>query len=58
MPELLTFLFHRSAKRRAYGDLLQLDDRMLADIGITRGDVRTQLTNLALADLVGAHARG
>ena len=58
MPGLLTTLFRRSAKRRAYSDLLQLDDRMLADIGVTRGEVRLQMANLALADLVGAHARG
>jgi len=30
--------------------LLQLDDRMLADIGLTRGEVRLQMANLALAD--------
>ena len=58
MPGLLTTLLRRSAKRRVYSDLLQLDDRMLADIGLTRGEVRLQIANLAMADLVGAHARG
>jgi len=57
MPGLLTSLFRRSAKRRAHSDLLSLDDRMLADIGVTRSEVRLQMTNLAMADLVGAHAR-
>ena len=36
MTNVFSSLFRRSEKRRAYTDLLQLDDRMLRDIGIDR----------------------
>ena len=36
---LLSTLFRRSEKRRALSSLMSLDDRMLADIGLTRSDV-------------------
>jgi uncharacterized protein YjiS (DUF1127 family) len=35
----LASLFRRSRDRRAIGALLNLDDRMLRDIGLTRSDV-------------------
>jgi uncharacterized protein YjiS (DUF1127 family) len=38
-------LFRRAERRRAYADLLQLDDHMLRDIGLTRGDVRQMMAN-------------
>lgn len=40
MPSLFTSLFHRSEKRRAYTELMRLDDHLLRDIGVTRSDVR------------------
>ena len=43
MPSLLASLFRRSEKRRAYTDLLQLDDRMLRDIGINRSDIHQMM---------------
>lgn len=35
----LDSLFRKSNKRRIYSDLLQLDDHLLRDIGLTRSDV-------------------
>lgn len=37
---MIANLFRRSERRRSYANLLQLDDRLLRDIGLTRGDVR------------------
>ncbi len=54
---MLSSLFRRSLKRRVYRDLMQLDDRMLADIGVNRGQLRTRLTTFASADIVGLHTR-
>lgn len=42
---LFSSLFRRSEKRRAYGDLLQLDDHLLRDIGLTRSDVHRMMGN-------------
>ena len=36
---LFSSLFRRSEKRRTYADLLQFDDRMLRDIGVSRSDL-------------------
>ena len=36
---ILSSLFRRSEKRRAYADLMQLDDHLLRDIGINRSDL-------------------
>ncbi len=50
---LLTSLFRRSEKRRAFTDLLALDDRMLRDIGLNRTDL-----HLMLAGDRTAHPKG
>jgi uncharacterized protein YjiS (DUF1127 family) len=39
MANYLTSLFRRADRRRALNELSTLDDRMLADIGLTRGDL-------------------
>lgn len=39
MANYLTSLFRRAERRRALNELNTLDDRMLADIGLTRGDL-------------------
>jgi uncharacterized protein YjiS (DUF1127 family) len=40
---LLTSLFRRSEKRRAYTNLMALDDRMLRDIGLSRSDLHLMM---------------
>lgn len=50
---LLTSLLRRSEKRRAYTDLLALDDRMLRDIGLDRSDL-----HLMMAGTRTAHPQG
>ena len=53
----LTTLIRRSEKRRMYASLMQLDDHLLRDIGLTRADLRARMANPATAEMVGAHAR-
>lgn len=36
--------FRRSEKRRAHANLLQLDEHMLRDIGLTRADVHRMMS--------------
>ncbi|MBI4920560.1 MAG: DUF1127 domain-containing protein [Devosia nanyangense] len=43
MTSLFSSLFRRSEKRRAYTNLLQLDDRLLRDIGLSRSDVHQMM---------------
>lgn len=40
---LFSSLFRRSEKRRAYSNLMQLDDRMLRDIGLSRSDLHEMM---------------
>ncbi len=37
---ILTSLLRRARQRRAYTDLLQMDDHILRDIGISRGELQ------------------
>jgi uncharacterized protein YjiS (DUF1127 family) len=39
MPNLFANIAERARRRRAYGHLLDLEDRLLADIGLSRHDV-------------------
>lgn len=50
---ILTALFRRAEKRRAYSDLVQLDDHLLRDIGIDRSDLHQMTTGSRTA-----HAKG
>ena len=36
---ILSSLFRRAEKRRAYSDMLHLDDHLLRDIGVSRSDL-------------------
>lgn len=40
---ILASLFRRSEKRRAYTDMLRLDDHLLRDIGVTRSDLHQMM---------------
>ena len=57
MTAFFSALALRSDRRRALSAMLQLDDHLLRDIGLTRSDLRARMANVQFADLVGAHAR-
>ena len=40
---LFSSLFRRSEKRRAYSNLMQLDARLLRDIGLSRSDLHEMM---------------
>lgn len=40
---LLSSLLQRSARRNTYADLLTLDDHLLRDIGLSRGEIRQMM---------------
>jgi uncharacterized protein YjiS (DUF1127 family) len=50
---ILSSLFRRSEKRRAYADLMQLDDHLLRDIGINRSDLHQMLNGTRTAHTKG-----
>lgn len=50
---LFSSLFRRSEKRRAYANLMQLDDRLLRDIGLNRSDLHQMMQGSRTA-----HTRG
>jgi uncharacterized protein YjiS (DUF1127 family) len=43
MNSLIASLLRRSANRRTYASLMALDDRLLADIGLTRTDLKQMM---------------
>jgi uncharacterized protein YjiS (DUF1127 family) len=50
---LFSSLFRRSEKHRAYSNLMQLDDRLLRDIGLSRSDLHQMMQGSRTA-----HTRG
>ena len=42
---IFTSLFRRSEKKRTYADLLQMDDRLLRDIGLSRSDLHLMMSS-------------
>ena len=50
---IIASLLRRSDKRRTYANLLELDDRLLRDIGLTRSDL-----HLMMAGNRTAHTKG
>ena len=50
---ILTSLFRRAEKRRAYSDLLQLDDHLLRDIGVDRSDLHQMMAGTRTAHPLG-----
>lgn len=39
MPNLISRLIRKAGRRRIYADLLNMDDHLLRDIGLSRADV-------------------
>lgn len=50
---ILNSLMRRAEKRRAYTDLLRLDDHLLRDIGLNRSDLHQMISGTRTA-----HAKG
>jgi uncharacterized protein YjiS (DUF1127 family) len=44
MANILTSLLRNAGRRKIYADLMQLDDHLLRDIGLTRMDVSDLIT--------------
>jgi uncharacterized protein YjiS (DUF1127 family) len=40
---IITSLFRRSEKRRTFAHLIELDDRLLRDIGLNRSDLHLMM---------------
>lgn len=45
---MLSNLFRRSERRKTYTELMRLDDHLLRDIGLSRGDVRQMMSRRAI----------
>ncbi len=56
MISLFSALFRRSEKRRTYTDMLQMDDRMLRDIGISRSDLHRMMAGSRTAHSKGTRS--
>lgn len=52
---LISSLLQRSSRRRSYTHLLQLDDHLLRDIGLSRGDVRQMINGRTAPSRAMAH---
>lgn len=50
---ILSSLIRRAEKRRAYTDLLRLDDHLLRDIGLNRGDLHQMIAGTRTAHTKG-----
>lgn len=56
MANLFTALLRRgTGRRKVYADLLQLDDHLLRDIGLTRADVHSMLSGSTRSRTVRWH---
>jgi len=53
---IITSLFRRAEKRRAYTNLSRLDDHLLRDIGITRSDLHQMTVGSRTAHRKGNRA--
>jgi len=58
MPTFISALLHRSSRRRMYSQLLELDDHLLRDIGLSRADLRAAMVTRSVASLTTVHAHG
>lgn len=48
-------LLRRGTRRRTYANLLALDDHLLRDIGLSRGDVHEMIHGRSTARRIGTH---
>jgi uncharacterized protein YjiS (DUF1127 family) len=53
---IFTSLFRRSAKQRTYADLMQMDERLLRDIGLSRSDLHLMMSGNRTAHTKGYRA--
>jgi uncharacterized protein YjiS (DUF1127 family) len=53
---IISTLLRRSARRRAYAELLRLDDHLLRDVGLNRSDLRTAMIAGDVAGLTMSRA--
>jgi len=58
MSTFISTLLHRSSRRRMYSELLELDDHLLRDIGLSRADLRAAMVTRSVASLTTVHAHG
>jgi len=52
---MISSLFRRSERRKTYADLLHLDDHLLRDIGLSRGDLRQMMRGRTAPSRANAH---
>lgn len=55
MTSYLSALFRRSAHRKTYASLMQLDDRLLSDIGLTRTDLHQLMAGARVTSKTRTH---
>jgi uncharacterized protein YjiS (DUF1127 family) len=55
---IISALLRRSARRRAYTELLRLDDHLLRDMGLRRVDLRSALITGDVATVAASRAHG
>jgi uncharacterized protein YjiS (DUF1127 family) len=55
MPSYFSAFLRRAANRRTYASLMELDDRLLADMGLSRSDLRQMMAGARTASKSRAH---
>lgn len=55
MSSYFSALLRRAANRRTYAGLMALDDRLLADMGLSRSDLRQLMAGTRTASKTRAH---
>lgn len=52
---ILSTMFRRAERKRTYANLMQLDDHLLRDIGLSRGDLRQMMAGRSAPSRALAH---
>jgi uncharacterized protein YjiS (DUF1127 family) len=55
MSSYFSALLRRASNRRTYASLLALDDRLLADMGLTRNDLHQMMAGTRTASKIRTH---